>query len=125
MSGLRDGAGEAARFGDLQVITGDQHGNVMVLDSENNAVRQVSKDGKVSTLAGGGMKVFVDGQGEQARFRSLNGVAMTLGGDYVLTDFSNHAVRVFTSGGAVCTLAGNGCRGFVDGKDIQARRLHP
>ena len=118
---FRDAVGEVARFGDLQGITEDKNGNLLVLDSGNKAVRRVYKDGTVQTLAGGWTKGLVDGDREQARFRRLTGVAMTLGGDYVLTDFSHHAVRVFTSGGAVCTLAGNGCRGFVDGKDIEAQ----
>ena len=120
-NGFRDGVGEEARFGDLQGITEDKDGNLLVLDSGNKAVRRVYKDGTVQTLAGGRTKGLVDGDREQARFRILAGVAMTLGGDHVLTDFSNHAVRVFTSGGAVCTLAGNGCRGFVDGQRKQAR----
>jgi hypothetical protein len=120
-NGFRDGVGEEARFSDLQGITEDKNGNLLVLDSGNNAVRRVSEDGRVRTLAGGGKKGFVDCQGEQARFRSLNGVAMTLRGDYLMTDFGNHAVWVLTSGGAVSTLAGNGSQGFVDGKGIQAR----
>jgi hypothetical protein len=120
-NGFRDGPGDEARFKDLQGITEDPYGNVLVLDSGNNALRRVSKDGEVRTLAGGGMKDFIDGKVASVRFRNLNAVVMTPGGDYVMTDFSNHAVRVFTSGGAVCTLAGNGYRGFVDGSGLAAQ----
>jgi len=120
-NGFRDAVGEAARFGDLQGITEDKNGNFLVLDSGNEAVRQVNKDGTVQTLAGGRTKGLVDGDGEQAYFASLTGVAMTLEGDYAMTDFGNHSVWVFTSGGAVWKLAGNGFQGFVDGKGKQAR----
>lgn len=120
-NGFRDAVGEEARFGDLQGITEDKYGNLLVLDSGNKAVRRVYKDGTVQTLTGGRTKGLVDGDREQARFRSLTGVAMTLGGDYVMTDFGNHAVWVFTSGGAMCKLAGNGFKGFVDGNGKQAQ----
>jgi len=120
-NGFRDAVGEGARFGDLQGITEDKNGNLLVLDSGNKAVRRVYKDGTVQTLAGCRTKGLVDGDGEQAYFASLTGVAMTLEGDYVMTDFGNHSVWVFTSGGAVYKLAGNGFQGFVDGKGNQAR----
>jgi len=52
------------------------------------------KAGAVSTLAGGGGAGFADGQGAAARFNSPLSVVVTANGDYVLTDFGNHALRV-------------------------------
>jgi hypothetical protein len=112
-NGFRDGPGDEARFGDLQGITVDPDGYVMVLDSGNKAVRLVSMDGDVSTLVGGLQS--------SARFAKMNDLVMTPEGHYVMTDFSNHTVWVFMYGGAVRKLAGNGCPGFVDGSGLAAQ----
>jgi DNA-binding beta-propeller fold protein YncE len=125
-SGNQDGPGADARFDCPVGITVDPAGNVVVVDSDNHALRLVSKAGAVSTLAGGGGKGFADGQGAAAaRFKDPFSVVVTANGDYVMTDFSNHAVRVVTPGGAVRTLAGNGNRGFVDGQGAAARFNEP
>ena len=98
----------------------DPAGNVVVVDSDNHALRLVSKAGAVSTLAGGGGAGFADGQGAAARLSDPASGVVTANGDYVMTDFRNHAVRVVTPG-AVRTLAGNGEAGFVDGQGAAAR----
>ena len=102
----------------------DPAGNVVVVDSDNHALRLVSKAGAVSTLAGGGGAGFADGQGAAARLSDPASVVVTANGDYVMTDFRNHAVRVVTPG-AVRTLAGNGEAGFVDGQGAAARFNRP
>jgi hypothetical protein len=68
---------------------------------------------------------FADGQGAAARFFLPASVVVTANGDYVMTDCSNHAVRVVTPGGAVRTLAGNGEPGFVDWQGAAARFNRP
>lgn len=123
--GFVDGQGAAARFCGLEGITVDSVGNVVVVDSFNHALRLVSKDGNVRTLAGNGERGFADGQGAAARFDRPNGVVVTANGDYVMTDCYNHAVRVVTPGGAVRTLAGNGEPGFVDGQGAAASFYYP
>jgi hypothetical protein len=107
-SGKKDGPGADARFRTPTIITVSQTGNVVVVDSDNHALRLVSKAGAVGTLAGGGGEGFADGQGAAARFNEPHSVVVTANGDYVITDCFNHAVRVVTPGGAVRTLAGNG-----------------
>ena len=107
-SGKKDGPGADARFDCPVGITVDPAGNVVVVDSDNHALRLVSKAGAVSTLAGGGGEGFADGQGAAARFNEPHSVVVTANGDFVITDCLNHAVRVVSPGGAVRTLAGNG-----------------
>ena len=119
-SGKKDGPGADARFNLPTGITVDPAGNVVVVDSDNHALRLVSKAGAVSTLAGGGAG-FADGQGAAARFKNPFSVVVTANGEYVMTDFWNHALRVVTPGGAVRTLAGNGEPGLVDGQGAAAR----
>jgi DNA-binding beta-propeller fold protein YncE len=120
-SGNQDGPGADARVNCPMGITVDPAGNVVVVDYSNDALRLVSKAGAVRTLAGGGGAGFADGQGAAARFDHTFSVVVTAIGDYVMTDCSNHAVRVVTPGGAVRTLAGNGEPGFVDGQGAAAR----
>lgn len=117
---FRDAVGDEARFGDLQGITGDENHNFLVIDSGKGAVRRVYENGSVQTLAAG-RKDSVDETGNAARFVSLNGVATTLTGAYLITDFGNHAVLFCTSDGAVRRLAGDGSQGFVDGNGTRAR----
>ena len=124
-SGKQDGPGADARFHGPDGITVDPAGNVVVVDYGNNALRVVSKAGAVSTLAGGGGAGFADGQGAAARFNLPRSVVVTANGDYVMTDYGNHALRVVTPGGAVRTLAGNGEPGLVDGQGAAARFNFP
>jgi len=124
-SGKQDGPGADARFHTPVGITVDPAGNVVVVDHGNRALRLVSKAGAVSTLAGGGGAGFADGQGAAARFNCPVSVVVTANGDYVMTDFDNHALRVVTPGGAVRTLAGNGEPGLVDGQGAAARFNNP
>jgi hypothetical protein len=124
-SGKEDGPGADARFHNPDGITVDPAGNVVVVDRGNHALRLVSKAGAVSTLAGGGGAGFADGQGAAARFNCPVSVVVTANGDYVMTDFDNHALRVVTPGGAVRTLAGNGEPGLVDGQGAAARFNQP
>ena len=62
----------------LQLLTPsvDAAGHIGVLDNLTNALRRVSKAGRVSTLAGNGYQGFADGQGDAARFNRLCGMAL-------------------------------------------------
>ena len=64
---------------------------------------------------------FEDGQGVQARFAGLNGLAMERGGSVLVCDFNNHSVRRVSPHGQVTTVAGNGEEGFADGVGDAAR----
>jgi DNA-binding beta-propeller fold protein YncE len=124
-SGNLDGSGTDARFNIPTGITVNPAGQMVVADYFNHAVRLVSEDGAVSTLAGGGGAGFADGQGAAARFKEPLSVAVTAKGDIVVADAGNHAVRVVTAGGAVRTLAGSGEPGFQDGQGADARFRYP
>lgn len=66
--GFVDATGSAARFNAPQGIACDDSGNLYVTDSRNNAVREVTASGVVTTLAGGKGPGNVDGTGSAARF---------------------------------------------------------
>ena len=124
--GKLDGPGADARFNYPRGITVDPAGQTVVADSENHALRFVSKAGAVSTLAGGGEPGFADGQGAAARFNHPHSVVVLPdSGEFVVSDQLNHALRVVTPGGAVRTLAGSGQPGFADGQGAAARFKYP
>jgi len=51
-SGFADGSAAAARFNNPRALAVDSAGNIYVGDSDNHAVRRISLDGTVSTVAG-------------------------------------------------------------------------
>ena len=52
VSGMKDGLGGAARFGQPNGVAVDNAGNVYVADAPNCTIRKVSAAGEVTTLAG-------------------------------------------------------------------------
>jgi sugar lactone lactonase YvrE len=50
--GFADGAGNVARFAGLRAVVVDTKGNLFVSDETNGAVRFITPDGQVSTVAG-------------------------------------------------------------------------
>jgi len=67
-----DGEGVKTHFREPISLTVDHGGNVYVADSGNNAIRKITSDGAVSTIAGGGSPGYKDGKGKDARFFLLN-----------------------------------------------------
>ncbi|MFD0674278.1 stalk domain-containing protein [Cohnella sp. GCM10027633] len=82
----------------------DAKGNIYVADSENNAIRRISKDGAVTTLAGSGNLGSDDGVGEAASFDHPSDVAVDKSGNVYVADTLNHSIRKITSDGKVTTL---------------------
>ena len=123
---LKDGEGTSARFKGPAGLTVDRAGNVVVADCKGHAIRKVTKAGAVvSTLAGNGEEGFADGQGADARFNRPHSVVVAANGDLIVSDSSNHCLRVVTPEGAVRTLVGNGQPGFADGQGADARFNEP
>ena len=137
---LKDGEGINSRFSLPRGLTIDRSGNMVVVDSRNNAIRKVNKEGTVvSTLAGSWLvqedfddvdagqpqRVFADGQGENARFNKPWSVVVAANDELIVSDTGNHSIRVLTPQGAVRTLCGNGKAGFADGKGADARFNEP
>ena len=97
--GFADGQGAAARFNAPHSVVVSANGDIIVTDYGNHAVRVVTPDGAVRTLAGGGERGFVDGQGAAARFNYPTGLALNVDGSILVADKDNHAVRRPANGG--------------------------
>jgi sugar lactone lactonase YvrE len=105
-----DGTGPAAGFNRPYAVVVDSSGNLIVADTENHAIRQVTQAGVVTTLAGQqGQSGSTDGPGASATFMRPDGIAIDRSGRIVVSDSGNQTLRVLTRSGAqvdVATLAG-------------------
>lgn len=124
-AGSADGVGLAAQFSSLNGIAQDRAGNTYVADG--SALRKMTLDGTVTTLAGSlDQTGSADGIGTAARFNWLAGVALDASGNVYVTDIRNHTIRRITSTGVVTTLAGHaGEAGAADGPGDAARFSFP
>ncbi|MCL7715321.1 gluconolaconase [Stenotrophomonas mori] len=119
--GFADGVGGEAAFHTPSGIALDRHGNLYVADTGNHAIRKVTPQGEVSTLAGDGVAGFADGVGRHARFDGPMGVAVDAQVRVYVADTWNDRIRVIESDGRVWTLAGGDHPGWADGQAGEAR----
>jgi hypothetical protein len=123
-AGSADGTGSAARFQSPTGLASDDGGNVFVADYNNHAIRRITAEGMVTTLAGqaGNSSGSADGAGSDARFYGPFGVAVDASRNMYVADTYNHTIRKITSDGVATTLAGSpGTSGTNDGTGSAAR----
>lgn len=117
-NGFADGQGAAARFWSPKAVAFDANGNVIVLDTYNFRVRQITPSGLVTTLSGSGVKGLLDGNATTAQFSLLNSLWIDNAGNIFVTD--NYRVRKVTPSGDVTTIAGSAVKGNVNGNGVSA-----
>lgn len=99
-----DGEADVSFFSSPLGIAADGKGNVIIADRGNHAVRKISADGTVSTLAGNGVLGSADGSGNAASFYAPSDVAVDSAGNVYVADTLNHAIRKIDAHGNVTTL---------------------
>jgi sugar lactone lactonase YvrE len=106
--GSVDGEGLAAQFRNPSRLALDIDGSILV--SDESALRRVTMEGLVTTVAGNGeQNGFADGAGTNARFSNLCDVVVDGDGVIVVADMENHCLRKIVRDGAgylVTTLVG-------------------
>jgi sugar lactone lactonase YvrE len=127
MKGSIDGLGPAARFQSVGDVAIDGSGALIVADMANNAIRRISPDGVVTTIAGVLPKRGSgDGAALTSQFNSPSGIARDTAGNTYLTDTGNYTIRKLSSGGDVSTFAGKaGTYGAQDGLGTAATFTSP
>jgi DNA-binding beta-propeller fold protein YncE len=118
--GFADGPGATARFDTPSGIALDSRGILYVADTGNNAIRRVSPDGHVSTIAGDGTPGYREGAGHQAQFNGPVDVAVDGSGRVLVADTYNDRIRAIAPDGTVSTIAGAGHPGYLDGGGLEA-----
>ena len=104
--GNTNGSSATALFATPTGLAVDLNNNVYVADYSNNAVRKISLDGTVSTLASG--------------FTGPYAVATDAQGNVYLAQRDANIISKITPGGAVTTLAGSGASGSANGTGTAA-----
>ncbi|QJD77113.1 NHL domain-containing protein [Spirosoma rhododendri] len=87
----KDGVGTAAGFGFINGLAIGALGDLYV--STFDAIRKVTPDGVVTTVAGGVNLGYQDGSLATARFNQLNGIAFDRAGNLYAADRFNRVVR--------------------------------
>jgi sugar lactone lactonase YvrE len=126
-AGANDGAGSGAKFNHPSALSLDAAGNIYVIDTSNQTVREVTAAGNVTTLAGNsGIGGKADGSGAAATFFYPGGIAATGSGTLYVADTGNHLLRQVNLPGSVSTLAGSsGQKGSSDGSGSSATFAYP
>ncbi len=122
--GYQDGEAQTAMFDTPSGIAVDKQGNVFVADTGNRAVRKITKQGEVTTIAGGSKD-----EGEEAaerqdvHYSQPVGLALTHDGFLFVTDANGLISRIAPEGD---TTAYSGWRsGFADGRGVEASFNNP
>ncbi len=124
-AGFANGPVLEARFAMPTGLAVSSDGAILVADSYNHCIRKIEND-QVTTFAGKCTEPgYLDADGAQARFNLPTDLLMLADGTLVVTEESNHTVRLIAPGGAVSTLAGTGAAGFLDGPGLQAQFKKP
>lgn len=93
-TGTQDGIGDNARFNQPRGILVTAAGRILVTDSGNRIVRELTLAGEVRTVAGtAGQYDSVPGYGTASRFITPDGLAASPTGAIIITDSGAHTVR--------------------------------
>ncbi|HEX3877472.1 MAG TPA: hypothetical protein VHW24_10830, partial [Bryobacteraceae bacterium] len=95
-----------------QAVAADPAGNLYIVDTDNDVVREVSK-GVITTIAGNGTSGS-SGDGGAATSATVNtpqGIAIDSSGNIYISDTANARVRKI-SNGTISTVAGNGTASY-------------
>jgi sugar lactone lactonase YvrE len=120
--GFNDGKGSEASFYLPFGLAVGPDNTVYVADQGNHAIRKISPDGRVTTLAGNGSADWRDGLGRAARFNKPSGIAMHPDGSIWVADSWNHRLRRISPQGQVSTVLGDkvpGQVGFDPDRDFE------
>ena len=114
VQGNENGNLSTAKFNYPSSIIFDAEGNLLVADSDNHQIKNISPSGVVSTYAGS-MAGFEDGNVLRSKFNFPSDVKIDLDGTMYVADFNNFSIRKITPNDEVLTLAGDGTVGANDG----------
>ncbi len=113
-SAYADGTGSAAAFNSPNGLRFGSDGILRLADTGNHAIRQITPQAVVSTLAGGsvvpGLQTPIsgtaDGTGIAAQFNGPFDLSYDSDGNLIVVDGTSHTIRKVTPEGVVTTIGG-------------------
>ena len=111
-SGFDDGPANEATFSYPIAIVRDSRGNLYVLETGNHALRKITPQGRVVTVAGQGAPGYKNGTGKGAAFSSPVGMAIDKYDNLYIVDAGNRCIRKVTPQGEVTTYVDLRFRGW-------------
>lgn len=126
--GSANGPAATAQFHSPRSLAVDADGNVVVADTNNGALRRISTEGVVTTIAGQpGQFGYNDGNAATSRLGFPYGLFIDGAHNIFFTDVVYHTLRRLTPAGSVGTLAGSASApgGSTDGFVTAARFNFP
>jgi DNA-binding CsgD family transcriptional regulator/sugar lactone lactonase YvrE len=89
-------------------------GRVLIADTGNNRIRELSSSGVITTIAGTGDVGYLGdgGPATSAEFDAPEGIAVDAEDSLFIVDSLNDRIRRMDVDGTITTVAGNGARGF-------------
>jgi sugar lactone lactonase YvrE len=122
--------GAAAQFSQLRgIVLSPVENCFYVADQRNHAIRRITPDGTVTTLAGGKQgsnPPSAEVPLSAAMFNRPSGLAVASNGDLYVADYENNSIRKIShSSGTVSTVAGGNGASIVDGPKDKAGLWSP
>jgi hypothetical protein len=105
-------------------VTADAIGNAYFVDFLPK-IYKVTPNGTLTKIAGDGVFGYKDGNADEARFGSPQGMAIDAAGNVYVADFFYHVIRKIGTDGTVSTYAGTGTLGANDGPKASASFTNP
>ena len=107
--GSTNGQGTAALFNYPSGVAVDSLGDIYVADYGNNAIREITPAGAVTSPYGSiyGYSGASNGSGNNALFNTPNSVAADPSNNLYVADTGNNLIRKITAAGVVSTFAGS------------------
>ncbi len=105
----------------------DRRGNLYVAEAGGRQVREIDQNGRISTVAGTGVKGFSGdgGPATQAQLGWPLAIATDDAGNLYIADSDNHRIRKVDAAGTITSIAGNGNQGLAgDGGPAVAAELN-
>jgi NHL repeat len=115
-----------AELNSPQSVAVNSAGDLLIADTGNNVIREVTPAGKISTVAGNGTAGYTGNRGPAtaAELCQPEGVAVNSAGDLFIADTCNNVIREVKPGGTISTMAGDHKAGYTgDGGAATAAEL--
>lgn len=80
---------------DPRAVAVDSKNNVYILERSGHALRKVTPDGKIRTVAGTGKAGHADGAALSAQLNSPKHIAIDLGDNVIIADDQNKRIRLY------------------------------